>query len=240
MTAAFLRDFMPYGAPDLQDAERPHLSRALALGSLLASLLFAAAWSLSLVLPHSPPRVREVEFDPIFIEPNVAIPPISPVSEMTSVKPSAAKEQVGVPQPVADTPENAEKTLAPPADAQGPPITGEAGTRGMPPAPPAQVGPVNRRGEVLFVDELPAPAREVKPEYPELAKQAGVQGLVIVDVLVGADGRVLEAHIDPKINELMLNESALEAARKWVFTPAMQNGHPVMVWMKLPFRYTLH
>src|SRR5207249_8953855 len=63
MTADILRQFMPYGAPDLQEAERPHLVRALALGSAIAISVFALAWSLSLMLVH--PQGPVVLHDPI-------------------------------------------------------------------------------------------------------------------------------------------------------------------------------
>ena len=242
MTAAFLRDFMPYGAPALQDAERRHLVRGLAFGSLLASLLFAVAWSLNLVLVnHSSPE-RNVISPPFTVDPDFhVIEPPPPIATVPIAQPSASKLEVGVPQPVEDTPQNLEKSLALPGETLGPREIGESGVREAPPLPPpTRVGPVNDRGTPFFVDEIPAPVREVKPEYPEIARQAGVEGLVIVDVLVGTNGRVVEAQIDPRINVLMLNQSALEAARQWVFTPAIQKGQPVMVWMKLPFHYTLH
>jgi len=143
--------------------------------------------------------------------------------------------------PVEDTPEMLDKPAMATAGTSGPATTGATSEdHPAPPPVPVNVGPVNQPGQVLFVDELPVPAREVKPEYPEIARQAGVEGLVIIDALIGTDGRVVEVHIDPRINVVMLNESALEAARKWVFTPAIDKGQPVMVWIKLPFRYTLH
>src|SRR4029077_7318530 len=58
MTASILRQFMPYGAPDLQEAERPHLVRALALGSAIAISVFALAWSLSLIWVGRQPESR--------------------------------------------------------------------------------------------------------------------------------------------------------------------------------------
>ena len=242
MTAAFLREFMPYGAPELQDAERRHLVRALAFGSLFASLLFAVAWSLNLVLVHHSSPERNITIPPITVDPGLrVIEPPPPISPIPIAQPSAVKPEVGVPQPVEDTPQNLEKILAPPGETPGPVDGGESGVREAPPLPPpTRVGPVNDIGTPFFVDEIPAPVRIVKPDYPDLPKQAGVEGLVIVDVLVGTNGRVVEAQIDPRINVPMLNESALEAARKWVFTPAIQKGQPVMVWMKLPFHYTLH
>ena len=99
---------------------------------------------------------------------------------------------------------------------------------------------VNRPGTVPLVDQLPEPIRRVKPRYPELAYQAQVTGLVRVNLLVGKDGRVRDAVVDPKSHVPMLDQAALEAARQWEFQPALVQGRPVAVWVALPFRFTLH
>ena len=67
-----------------------------------------------------------------------------------------------------------------------------------------------------------------------------MEGLVIVNVLVGKTGRVLDAQLDPKRQVPILNEWALAAARQWVFTPALANGKPVAVWTAIPFHFRLH
>jgi protein TonB len=90
------------------------------------------------------------------------------------------------------------------------------------------------------VDVLPQEVREVKPPYPDLAREAGVEGRVLVHVLVGIDGHVLRAEADPHATVPMLEAAAVEAAREWVFTPALANGHPVKAWATIPFNFTLH
>lgn len=89
------------------------------------------------------------------------------------------------------------------------------------------------------LDEFPIPTTMVKPKYSELARKAGVEGTVVVDIRIDRDGRVLRAEVDPEFSNALLNEAALEAAKKWAFKPALVNGHPVAVWMALPFRFAL-
>jgi protein TonB len=89
------------------------------------------------------------------------------------------------------------------------------------------------------VDQLPAAVTVIEPKYPDIAIQAQVEGLVLVHVRVGKDGRVAEARLDPKANVLLLNDAALEAARRWVFTPALMGNRPVSVWVNIPFRFKL-
>ena len=59
-------------------------------------------------------------------------------------------------------------------------------------------------------------------------------------MLVGKDGHVMRVEIDPKFSVPMLDESALAAARQWVFKPGFVNAHPVPVWVGQMFVYTLH
>jgi len=91
---------------------------------------------------------------------------------------------------------------------------------------------------VFFGVRKPVPIRTVSPIYPAMAERAGLEGQVVVRVLVDALGRVRDAVIArcsaPGIG---FEESAREALMKWVFTPAVQNDHPVAVWINVPVRF---
>lgn len=91
-------------------------------------------------------------------------------------------------------------------------------------------------GEYVRVDELPEPIKKVSPHYPEGARNA-VDGLVMVQALVGKDGRVKETRIVKSIPEL--DESAMQCVRQWIFKPAQTAGAPVAVWIAIPIRFAL-
>jgi TonB family protein len=57
-------------------------------------------------------------------------------------------------------------------------------------------------------------------------------------MLVGRNGRVLQAVVDEKKNDPLFNDAALGAARQFVFRPASDNGRTVAVWVTVPFRFT--
>jgi TonB family protein len=78
-----------------------------------------------------------------------------------------------------------------------------------------------------------------KPHYPEIARRSQIEGTVIVKVLVGPDGSVLDAQIIQGVHPL-LNKSALAAARKCKFIPGKQRNIPVKAWMALPFNFRLN
>ncbi len=76
-------------------------------------------------------------------------------------------------------------------------------------------------------------------EYPKLAKEAGVEGRVIVKALIDADGKVRKTLVEYTDNSL-LNQAAIDAIKNYKkFTPAIQNNKPVMVWISIPLRFKL-
>ncbi|OGU41254.1 MAG: hypothetical protein A2X61_14185 [Ignavibacteria bacterium GWB2_35_12] len=77
-----------------------------------------------------------------------------------------------------------------------------------------------------------------KVAYPEMARRAGIEGKVIIRVLVGKDGKPLKSIIELSENEL-LNESAVKAVMSSIFTPAGQNGNPVALWVSIPINFRL-
>jgi TonB family protein len=83
----------------------------------------------------------------------------------------------------------------------------------------------------------PAKIRDVKPVYPTLALQARVQGATVFDVLIGTDGRVVDAVLRRSIP--LLDQAAVEAVRQWEFTPTLLNGNPVPVAMAVTVNFTL-
>ena len=77
-----------------------------------------------------------------------------------------------------------------------------------------------------------------KPEYPEIARLARLEGTVIVHVLVGPDGNVIEAVVVQRVHPT-LDRAALTAARRCRFTPGRQREMPVKAWLAVPYRFSL-
>lgn len=87
------------------------------------------------------------------------------------------------------------------------------------------------------VSDRPVLKKRIAPIYPELAKKAGLEGMVTVSVLIGTDGRVEQVKVLKSIP--MLDESAISAAKQYVFTPAKQRDRVVKVWMAIPIVFKL-
>ena len=83
----------------------------------------------------------------------------------------------------------------------------------------------------------PEKVRDVRPVYPPIAKAANVAGIIIIEVRIGKDGRVEEAHVLKSIP--LLDEAALDAVKQWEFTPTLMNGQPVPIIMTTTVNFTL-
>jgi protein TonB len=83
----------------------------------------------------------------------------------------------------------------------------------------------------------PTQLKKVNPVYPPIAQSARVQGVVIIEAIIGPDGRVTEAKVLRSIP--LLDAAALDAVKQWVYTPTLLNGVPVPVIMTVTVNFTL-
>jgi len=85
--------------------------------------------------------------------------------------------------------------------------------------------------------EKPVEIKRVNPIYPELAKKGGVEGTVIVKVLIDQNGNV-EA-VEALRSHPLLDEAAMDAAWQFKFKPGKQKDKVVKVWVSIPFNFRL-
>src|SRR5271169_4033558 len=78
---------------------------------------------------------------------------------------------------------------------------------------------------------------KVTPQYPPLAKQARIQGVVVLQALIGKDGSIQNLHVVS--GHPMLTGSALEAVKAWRYKPYYLNGEPVEVETTINVNFTL-
>ena len=89
------------------------------------------------------------------------------------------------------------------------------------------------------VEVKPQPIHIPKPQYPDLARRAGIEGTTVVKALVDIDGSIIEAKVLKSSGNQMLDQAALAAARKAKFTPAKQRDKYVRVYVSIPMRFQL-
>src|SRR5262245_13233121 len=122
-----------------------------------------------------------------------------------------------------------------PMFASVPPVTDDLGLVEEPsaPPPPPSTSSTQDFEQVPESDLQNRAISEVKPEYPPAAKKLKATGTVEVEITISEVGLVIEAKAIS--GHLALRSAAVEAARKWVFKPAMLNGKPIRVKSRLTF-----
>jgi protein TonB len=78
---------------------------------------------------------------------------------------------------------------------------------------------------------------KVTPQYPPLAKQARIQGVVVLQALIGKDGNIQNLHVVS--GHPMLTTAALEAVKEWKYKPYYLNGEPVEVETTINVNFSL-
>jgi protein TonB len=82
--------------------------------------------------------------------------------------------------------------------------------------------------------------REIKPLYSNAALQARIQGMVLMQAVVLADGSVGDVWITRSLDRSFgLDQEAVRTVRQWRFAPAMQRGKPVTVVVPIEMQFTI-
>ena len=97
----------------------------------------------------------------------------------------------------------------------------------------ARLTPVRVGGNV----RVPTKIRDSKPVYPPIAQSARVQGVVILEAIIGPDGNIANARVMRSIP--LLDAAALSAVSQWQFEPTQLNGQLVPVIMTVTVNFTL-
>jgi TonB family protein len=130
-----------------------------------------------------------------------------------------------------------------------PPPPAPSSRRSLPPRPPPppvlsaewtafqalldQYKPLRVGGEI----KAPNKIRDVRPFYPPIAQASRVQGVVIIEGILDADGTVVGARVLRSIP--LLDQAALDAVRQWQFEPPLVDGTPRAVLMTVTVNFNL-
>jgi protein TonB len=222
---------------------------------LTAALVYGGAGALVFALAARPVEEEEPPVEVTFAPPPAPAPPPpppppAPAAEKPKPKaprPARPVEPLREPEKVPDKPPpEAEPTKEDP----GPPGPGDGeggggvpgGTGTGPPAPPAPPPPPPAKPKSV-PQNLPDGAepavpddRNVTPEFPEAARKQGVEGLVILKIVVSETGAVKDVQVMK--GEEPFVSAAVAAVKTWRYKPASFQGEPIAVFkiVKVPFK----
>lgn len=226
-----------YGAAELKTVFQKYMMYGIAIGSLVC-LSFVGTYHLAVWLTEEeePTRVvRILKYTDLGPPPSMtqqAAPAVAAAAQ-------AARPSVGLPVPVPDAEVNPDQTIASQTELsqQTPVVDINAGNAGAQIEQDLQIDDQPPPDFVPYEKE-PTVVKQVLPKYPELAQRAGLEGTVFVKVWVDKEGKVRQVVIQKSDAEIF-NEAAKEAAKQWVFTPAVMQKGPVSVWVSIPIKFRL-
>lgn len=78
------------------------------------------------------------------------------------------------------------------------------------------------------------------PRYPAAARRRGLQGIVLLEVLVNPAGRVEELRLARSSGHSLLDRAASKTVRAWRFVPGRRGNKKIAMWVRVPVRFELH
>jgi len=96
-----------------------------------------------------------------------------------------------------------------------------------------------RAGFIPF-DEKPVLIHSVTPDYPPLPRSAGIEGDVVLKVVIDRNGKVIDVSVIRSEASRALMDAAVAAAMQFRFRPAKQRMQPVRSTVVIPVRFRLH
>lgn len=171
-----------------------------------------------LATPTPPPPTTLSEVPPPQAEPE---PAPRPAAQAPAPRPAPR-----APAPRQAAPRRDAATPSPTLAANGPATGAPAATLAAPAGPSAPPRP-------------DAGFRNAGPAYPELARQRGQQGAVVLDLRVDAEGRVVGAEVAQSSGHPILDAAARRAVLNWRFRPALEAGRPVEAHLRSTVRFRL-
>ncbi len=112
---------------------------------------------------------------------------------------------------------------------------GVVGGVGNVPSAPGPPGPTILRAGTDV--KPPRKIKDVKPVYPAIASSTRAQGAVLVEAVIGTDGRVQDVKVLHSV--ALLDQAAVDAVRQWQYEPSTLNGVPIVVIMTVVVTFAL-
>jgi protein TonB len=159
--------------------------------------------------------------------------PTTPQKVMApSVMPDVIPQPLAAPEPVASPSEGVEGGVegGVPGGVVGGVIGGTKGGTGSDLGAPLRIG-----GDV----KAPILKERIEPTFPEAARRARMQGVVILEAIITTDGSVADVKVLKSVNPL-LDAAAERAVSRWLYKPATLNGRAVSVYLTVTVNFQLH
>jgi protein TonB len=182
------------------------------------------------VVKRKPPKVPKKTKETVVPTPRPEPSPRPALEEqkpLAAPAPSPPTAQETEPGPLVPGPASPQQTLGAPSPPHSDSNSG--GERQL-----AALTPVRALKEAV-----PIYRRNPPPSYPRIARRKGYEGTVVLEVLVGREGRVSDLRVLQSCGHAVLDEAAADSVRSWLFDPGKLDAEPVEMWVRVPIRFQL-
>ena len=222
----------------------------VAVTAMVLAVHALALWGLQRLPGATPaPMVIPAQVIATFITPEpepIVMPepmPLAPPEPVVQPKPVPKPQPKPQPKP---KPQPLPKAVASPDPA---PATAPTGTLDPEPTAPATPTPVPTAAQASTDTAAPAaivmPSSSAaylnnpRPSYPSISRRMGEQGKVMLRVFVNAQGQPEQIQIQQSSGFDRLDKAAVDAVRRWKFTPGSRNGVAEAMWNIVPINFVL-
>ncbi len=112
--------------------------------------------------------------------------------------------------------------------------------RSHPTSPPKVESAAVEQQPSAYVEAKPLVSKNLPPPYPETALRRGIEGTVVIDLSIAADGSVRDASVVRSSGSVLLDESARRQLATWRFEPARRDGVAVATRFQQPVIFRIH
>lgn len=193
------------------------------------------------------PSQQPVAAPPTTTESQSPAEPIK-VAEKSQKPAPETKPVVTEQKPAPTKPSRAAATTPPPARTQQPPVQpiqqpqAQQPAASTPPPQPAQTPAKTESAPAPMpfvpVESPPECIKREPPQYPDIAEKMRIEGRVVVEVTVDAQGKPIQAKIVRSSSDVF-DDAAVEAAMKSTYKPAMMSTGPVTAKVLVPFTFKI-
>ena len=233
------------------ESSAAHSARSkVAVTAMVLAVHALALWGLQRLPGATPaPMVIPAQVIATFITPEpepIVMPepmPLAPPEPVVQPKPVPKPQPKPQPKP---KPQPLPKAVASPDPA---PATAPTGTLDPEPTAPATPTPAPTAAQASATTDAPAaivmPSSSAaylnnpRPSYPSISRRMGEQGKVMLRVFVNAQGQPEQIQIQQSSGFDRLDKAAVDAVRRWKFTPDSRNGMAEAMWNIVPINFVL-
>jgi protein TonB len=232
----------PYAGFELRQLERRHMVWGLACAGALHLVFVGAWWITERFGQEAPPShtVRVMKYSELGPPPSISAAN-APAAIAVKMPVAPVKPKIAIPVPVPDEQVSPEQTI-PTQEEIAMPAGGDeladAGTAIQPDIATENIEVEPPPPDFVPFEKEPAVVRRVEPQFPDAARQAGIEGSVFAKLWIDKEGKVKDVVILKSPSNLF-DQPVIDAARQWVFTPAVMNSGPVAVWFPVKFTFNL-